>query len=484
MKFQENIIGFVFNDRISLIDFSKNPDLKPTTTVLNYLRGLNEFKGVKEGCAEGDCGACTVVIGELENGKIKYRAVDSCLLFLPMIHGKQLITVENLSRKGCDLNELHPVQKLMAENYGSQCGYCTPGFVMSLFALYKNHSNPSRKTVLDYLTGNLCRCTGYQPIIESAMKLSNHDRYDSFTKKQPYITELLNQLKQATETIEIITQKQKYFRPVSLQDALELRKDFKNAIIICGSTDIALRQTKKNELLEEILDLSGIDELKFFSEDNDNYIIGAGLPLEDLRLASENRINELSNLLNVFGSMQIRNLATLGGNAGTASPIGDTLPFLFASDAKIVLRSIDEEREIPVRKFIKGYRKTNINTNEIITSIKIPKNINDVLLKFYKVSKRKDLDISTVSAAFRLKTDKDRKILEIIIAFGGVAEYTKRALKTEEFLLNKKWDRKNVENAMKILYDEFTPISDARSGAEFRRVAAKNLLLKFYTETI
>lgn len=243
MNLQENVIAFVLDDKIKIIDFTKTPCLKPTTTVLNYLRSLHNHKGVKEGCSEGDCGACTVVLGEMNlEGKIKYTAVDSCLVFLPMIHGKQLVTVENLSPKTVNPDELHPVQKYMVNQFGSQCGYCTPGFIMSLFALYKNHKNPSRDVILDSLTGNLCRCTGYQPIIDAAREACKEGTEDRFTEKEPYIYELLEDIANATDTISVITDKQKYFRPISIQDALELRLEYPEAIIVNGSTDVALRQ--------------------------------------------------------------------------------------------------------------------------------------------------------------------------------------------------------------------------------------------------
>jgi xanthine dehydrogenase small subunit len=477
-----NTIKFLLDDNIVEIDFSKEKNLKPTTTVLNYLRSLSNHKGVKEGCAEGDCGACTVVLAERgQDRKLKYKAVDSCLIFLPMIHGKQLITVENLVQRKNEKVILHPVQEMLVNSFGSQCGYCTPGFIMSLFALYKNHNKPTREIIEDSLSGNLCRCTGYQSILEAAYNACNKNGVDHFSEKAEMTSKILKEIGKDKAVIKIDTEKQSYFRPFTLDDALMLRKNYKNATVINGATDVALKQTKKNELLSEIVDLSGVDELKIYDEEENGFYFGAGMSLEDVKALCEKKYSALYNILKVFGSLQIRNFATIGGNVGSASPIGDTLPVLFAYKAKVILQSSKNERELSIEDFIKGYRKTDLKPDELITSVFIPKLEKEVIIKSFKVSKRKDLDISTVSLASRLVLEKG-KVKEIILAFGGMAETPKRAGITEELLIGKEWNRKNIESAMKVLYVEFNPISDARASAEFRRVAAKNLLLKLFNE--
>jgi len=479
-----NTIKFVLDDNIAEIDFSKEKDLKPTTTVLNYLRSLGNHKGVKEGCAEGDCGACTVVIAEPgQNGNLNYKSVDSCLLFLPMIHGKQLITVENLSQRKNGNIILHPVQEMMVNSFGSQCGYCTPGFIMSLFALYKNHSKTTREIIEDSLSGNLCRCTGYQSILEAATEACKKNGEDHFSDNKEKTLELLRKISINKTAIMIDTEKQTYFRPLTLDDALMLKKDYSNAVLINGATDIALKQTKKNELLTEIIDLSGVDELKIYDAVDKGFYFGAGMSLENLKAICEKEFPALYNILKLFGSLQIRNLATIGGNVGSASPIGDTLPMLFAYKAKVIVQSSKNKREIDIEDFIKGYRKTDLKSDEIITSVFIPKPEKNVYVKSYKVSKRKDLDISTVSLACRLILEKDN-IKEILLAYGGMAETTKRAKKTEDYLLGKEWSRKTIEEAMKIVYDEFKPISDARSSEEFRKIISKNLLMKMFIEIL
>ncbi len=451
----------------------------PTTTVLNYLRNLPDHKGVKEGCAEGDCGACTVVLAEAgSGGKLDYKAVDSCLIFLPMIHGKQLITVESL--RGPD-GSLHPVQKAMVEEHGAQCGFCTPGIIMSMFALYKNHKNPSREVVEDALTGNLCRCTGYRPIIDAAMKACD-GKPDHFSGRESQIAGLLDKIPKHSLTIK--TGKQSYFRPATLPEALLLKAEHPKAVLVSGATDAALRVTKKHEIIPEIIDLSAVTELKEVSGGDDHLIIGAGLPLSEVHAVAGKVLPALNAMLSVYGSLQIRHMGTIGGSLGTASPIGDMLPVLMAYGGKIIMESIHGKRKVDFNAYLTGYRQTVRTDDEIITAVKIRKPGKETIVRSFKVSKRKDLDISTVSAGFRLTLDSQNIVRDIALVYGGMAEMTKHAVKTEEFLAGNKWERPVVEQAMAVLDNEFTPISDARSGADYRRIAAKNLLLKFWSETI
>ena len=474
-----SIVSFVLDGKVVEIDFRQEKVLCPTTTLLNYLRSLPDHKGTKEGCAEGDCGACTVVVAEPdENGKMAYTPIDSCLVFLPMIHRKWLITVENLSETQCGL---HPVQETMVQKFGAQCGYCTPGIIMSMFALYKSDFHPSREAIDDALTGNLCRCTGYRPIVEAAAEACVHNGLDRFTDEEGSVLEQLKKIHSGS--LAILTSQQKYFQPRTLSEAMLLKVDHPKAIFITGATDIALRVTKKHELIEEIIDLSAIADLNETIEDDEKIIIGAGVPLNRVLVRLNNNFPALRDILAVFGSPQIRNLATFGGNLGSASPIGDTLPVLMAYNAKVILESIHGKRKVELDVFVKGYRQTVRMPEEIITAVKIPKPKNGIIVKSYKVSKRKDLDISTVSGGFRLELDPKGEVKNIKLVYGGMAEMVKRAEKTEKFLTGKSWTRENVEAAMSLIDLEFRPISDARAGEEFRRVAARNLLLKFYTET-
>ena len=477
-------ITFILDNRLTEIDFSGSTPLKPTTTVLNYLRSLPGHKGVKEGCAEGDCGACTIVVAELDGrGGLAYKSLDSCLLFLPAIHGKHLITVENLAVKNGHKINLHPVQEAMVRTGGSQCGYCTPGIVMSLFALYKTHQNPSKEIIEGYLTGNLCRCTGYRPIVDAALEACKTPEPDHFSENEEEIIKILEQINEDKTSIEIAGCGQIYLKPFTLQETIRLKKEHQDALLVSGSTDIALLQTKKKIFLPKILDISAVDELKLIVEDHSKIAVGAGTSMEELLHFCETRLPALADILIVFGSLQIRNLATLGGNIASASPIGDMLPVLLALDTKIRLIAQGRQRELLLKDFLVGYRKTDIEPDEIIALIIISKPLKNEIVKTYKISKRKDLDISSVSACFRLKLDSLKKVTGLKIVFGGMAVTTRSAGKTEEFLKGLSWNRETVEKAMEILYDEFNPISDARADAESRRIMAKNLLMKFWYET-
>jgi len=473
-----NTVTFVLDNKIVNYGFPGTDSFTPTTTVLNYLRSQPDHKGVKEGCAEGDCGACTVVLGELDGGtRIRYRAVDSCLIFLPMLHGKQLITVEDLRSP---TGALHPVQQEMVDSFGSQCGFCTPGIIMSMFALYKNHQQPTREQIDDALTGNLCRCTGYQPIVEAAVRSCAQKCIDHFTEDESRISDLLRSIPH--ESLHLHTEHQRYFKPRSLGEAVSLKHQHQDALILNGATDIALRITKGHELIPKIIDLSDIDEMKEIRDTDVSVSIGAGVSLNDITVIAEQHFPALYELLKLFASQQIRNLATLGGNLGTASPVGDTIPLLMAYHAKVIVESLNGRREIDVNDFIRGYRTTALKSDELITSVIIPKTSNGAIIKFYKSSKRRDMDISTVSAGFRLVMKKNT-IDEIVLAYGGMADRTKRAVTAERFLVGKRWERGTVEDAMKMIHNDFKPISDVRGSAEFRTVLAKNLLLKFWSET-
>ena len=463
-------IRFVLNGRIATVECGTG--IPPTTTVLNYLRALPGHAGTKEGCAEGDCGACTVVLGEPSEEGVRYRAVDSCLLFLPMLHGKELITVEGV--RGPD-GSLHPVQQEMVEAYGSQCGFCTPGIVMSLYALQMTSISPGEPEIRRALAGNLCRCTGYAPIIEAAKRACAPGR-----RRGGGSHALLREIR--PESLDITAGGAHYRRPSTLVEAVEYRRLHPDALVVNGATDIALRVTKNHEVLPSVLDLSGIDELRGWSE-GEGITIGSGLPIEDLARLSREALPALAEALDVFASLQIRNLATVGGNLGTASPVGDLMPVLIAHEGVIVLRSSAGERRVPAAEFVTGYRRTALRRDELIAAVLIPPIPSAARLKSYKVSKRRDVDIAALSAGFRVELSKDGRVTKIILAYGGMADRVSRARRAEEHLMGGTWERPAVERAMQLIDTDFTPISDVRGSAAMRQIAARNLLLKFWADS-
>lgn len=478
-----NYIEFIMDNQTRRVPFNEKGNLKPSTTVLNFLRNIPGHLGVKEGCAEGDCGACTIVIASLNESKqIRYQTINSCLCFLPMLHGKMLITVENLAEQKNGKSILHPVQESMVETNGSQCGYCTPGIVMSLFGLYKNYHNPSREIIINALAGNLCRCTGYQSILMAAEKSCINQGKDHFTASEKSISAELERINNDFTPLVLEAERQLYIKVFTTDDALKFRAKYPSALIVSGATDVALRQNKKHEHFEIILDISAISEWSYFSEEPGRFRLGPATSMEFVRQSVKGKMNALYDMLTQFGSLQVRNAASIGGNIGSASPIGDSLPVLFAFKALVELTSIRGKRVLPIEQFITGYRQTVLGKDELISEIIIPKTEKKTIIRSYKISKRTDLDISIVSGAFRMELENNT-VSEIVLAYGGMAASTKRAEMTESYLDGKEWTEENVEAAMNILENEFSPISDARSEAEYRKLVCKNLLLKFYHDS-
>lgn len=468
-----NTIKFLWNHLPVEINFSAPDAPRPSTTVLNWLRQQYTGKGTKEGCAEGDCGACTIVAAwPDETGKMCYHAVNSCLIFLPWLHAKHLITVEGLAEG----EVLHPVQEALLTRHGTQCGFCTPGIVMSLFALHRSGLQPDERNITEAMSGNLCRCTGYEPIKESAQKVMTMNADDHFTRNEQSVMALL--IEWRTHTPHLDHPSQQYFRPTSTGEAAVLQQQHPDASRFCGGTDIALQQTKKFIIPTLLIDLSGIDELRQFSETDSHWSVGAAIPLEELHRLHRGTIPMFDDLLHVFASKQIRELATLGGNLGTASPIGDTWPVLMALGASVVLTGTLGNREIPINEFLTGYRTTQLKNDEVIASIIIPKpNINRHF-RYLKLSKRRQMDIATVSLALAVAVDSQEKVTDCIVAMGGMADRPKRATAVEKYLPGQPLTPERIEKASKLLADDFSPISDARASSAGRMVLAQNGLKK------
>ena len=464
-----NIIKFILNDRIQEIH---NPD--PNETILNYIRLRLKKTGTKEGCAEGGCGACTIVIGELKKNNIIYKAINSCIAFTPSLEGKQLLVIEDLILKD---GSLHPVQSAMVNYHGSQCGFCTPGFVMSLFSMYKNNNSYDEKTIEEFISGNLCRCTGYRPIIDAAKSL-NKDKSDQFKKNKRKIINLLKKIR--PKSISINNQNKKYFAPRTVNELKKIIKKYPNLNFFSGGTDMSLIVTKQKKDLDNIIYLNSIDELNYIKENYKYIEVGATTPLRQFELFIKKYYSDFNIILKRYGSVQIRNVATMAGNIATASPIGDSLPLLLSLDASIAVESFNKKTILPLKNFFISYRKTKLKKGQFISSIRIPifkKNI----FKAYKISKRIDDDISSVCASFNLEI-VNKKIKSIKIAYGGMAAIPKRAIYCEKVLLNSNFSEDIILKAQKCLEKDFQPINDMRASKDYRMEIAKNLLIKCFAE--
>ncbi len=465
-----NTIEFIYNNKIIKL---KNPD--PNKTILDFIRSDLKQKGTKEGCAEGGCGACTVVLGELKNNKIVYKSINSCISFLPIIDKKYLIVIENLSSKK---DELHPVQEAMVKFHGSQCGFCTPGFIMSMFAMYKNFSKFNNEIIDETLSGNLCRCTGYRPIIDAAKSLNSKNSFDHFKKNEKKIIKMLSKIKD--RDIEISYRNKKYFAPKSLANLKKLLIKNSDTKFLSGGTDLSLEVTKQRGEVKKIVSLSSVKELKFIKKTKKLIEVGSGISLYEFQNEIKSYYPDFHNILKRYGSVQIRNVGTLAGNIVTASPIGDSLPLLLSLDSRIKIQTSKSMKVIPLSEFFLSYRKTKLKKGEFLYSVEIPINRQNHF-KAYKISRRFDDDISSVCASFNFLIKKNI-ILKAKIAYGGMSEIPKRASKIEKALTNSVFSEDTFSRAKNLIDADFSPIDDMRASKDYRADVAKNLMMKFFYE--
>lgn len=450
----------------------------PTQTILQHLREDLGCTGTKEGCAEGDCGACTVVIGSLENGALQMKAVNSCIQFTPTLDGKALFSVEDLQQPD---GRLHPVQQALVECHGSQCGFCTPGFVMSLWGMYlkQEGGSPTRCQVDHALSGNLCRCTGYRPIIDAAMRMGElpHVEFD-----RAALAAQLESLKR--ETMATYSAGGQHFHaPRTIDELVEIRARKPGALLLAGSTDVGLWVTKQMRELGDIIYLGHVDALKNVLEADGMIDIGAGVTLEEAYEAlCRHYPGELSEMWRRFASLPIRNAGTLGGNVANGSPIGDSMPWLIAVGAQLVLRGPAGERSMPLEDFYLGYQKKDLQAGEFVLALRVPLPREGVRFRTYKLAKRFDQDISAVCAAFAFTFDGD-VIADARIAFGGMAATPKRASAAENALRGRRWTEEAASAAMAALAQDYQPLTDMRASSEYRMKAAQNLLRRFWYET-
>ena len=433
-------------------------------TLLDFIR-TRGLTGAKEGCAEGECGACAVLLVSADGTGSAYRVVNSCLLSVPQAAGHEIHTVEGL---GGD-SQLADAQQAMAAGGGSQCGYCTPGFVVSLFA---EHYRPGRKGPCDPLAmgGNLCRCTGYRPIRDAALALGP-------APAGPF----LDRLAQPAPRLEAVDVPG-FSRPSTLDDCFKTLERHPEAVLLAGGSDVGVESNLRHKRWPHVVSLEAIDELRELSEDDASVRIGAALPLADLERRWSGAPPVFADWFALFASPPIRNRATLGGNLVTASPIGDAAPLLLALDAIVHVAGRAGRRTIPIDRFFTGYRRAALQPDEIVTTIELPKPFPQHV-RFYKVAKRRLDDISTAAAAMALDRDDAGRVSRVRFAFGGVAATPLRAIDAERAAEGQAWSTATVERVQSALERTLTPISDARGSAEYRRQVASSLVEKFYEES-
>ena len=460
--------------------------LPPQTTLLEFLRDERRLTGTKEGCAEGDCGACTVVIAERKDGRVDWKPINACIRFLPSIDGRAVFTIESLKSQH---GELHPVQQALVDCHASQCGFCTPGFAMSLFGLYKTAPSPSRSDIDDALAGNLCRCTGYRPIVDAAKRMyalpppsgwrGNASRPDGDDDDVETALAAIAR----TRSLDYTHGGQRWSTPRNAAEVAQQCRARPDARIIAGMTDAALWVTKQHRMLDDIIYVGDAADLASIRETDDGIEIGCAVALTDAVSALNRRYPELVEVWQRFASVPIRNSATLCGNVANGSPIGDSMPALMALGAIVEVRSAAGMRSVPLDSFYPGFRQTALASGEFVAAIRIAPRPPGLVLAAYKVSKRYDQDISAVFACFALVIDADRVIKSARIGCGGVAATPIRAVKTERALVGSAWNADSVERAAMALSSEFTPIDDMRASAGYRRAVLGNLLRRCFHQT-
>jgi xanthine dehydrogenase small subunit len=449
----------------------------------DYLRRSCSLIGTKIVCSEGDCGACSVLIGRpaADESRLVYKPVDSCIQFLFQLDGTHIVTVEGLGGEA----DPSAVQQAMIDCHGSQCGFCTPGFVVAMTGLLEDREELDESAMRCGLTGNLCRCTGYTSIIDAGRKIdtSKHHRAEELYPSAPMLSEFAGRSREPIEvTAEWDEQQHLYMSPPSLDVALEMLAAHPDATLVAGATDIGVRVNKSLKIPGKIIDLNRVDELQGVSIENGELILGSRTSWTAIERVCEENVPAFHKIVSVFGAPQIRHVGTIGGNIANASPIADSLPFLHVMEAKVELRSSSGTRQININEFYKGYKKFDLQPGELIAKVRVPLPPEGEILRLYKVSRRRDLDISTFTAAIRIRLDGD-SIAEASIALGAVGPIVIRARKTEAFLCGRTLDEETMRQAGDVAVAEITPISDVRGAADYRFQLARNILLKFFHES-
>jgi xanthine dehydrogenase small subunit len=467
-------IRFLLNGRDVVM-----PNVGASQTLLDFLRIEQRLTGTKEGCAEGDCGACSVLVGRLSNGVLRYETINSCIRFMASLDGCHVVTIEYLAGPN---GRLHPVQQAMVEHHASQCGFCTPGFVMSLYALWMQVPHPSRQQIEVAVQGNLCRCTGYEPIINAALAVSDYGTpaSDHLTTERSAITARLEALRDGKRVVTGEGDDQAIL-PANLDDLAIILQEHPKATLVAGSTDVGLWVTKFLRPIGPAVFTAHLEELKTISLDKDRLSIGAGVTYSESQDAICDAFPHLKEYWDRIAGWQVRNMGTIGGNIANGSPIGDTPPVLIALGAEITLRCGTQTRTIRLEDFFIEYAKQDRETGDFIESIHIPRSQAGQLDAAYKISKRRDEDISSVAAGFSVIV-KNGVLMDCKIAFGGMAGTPKRAANAEAALCGAPWSEATFEAAGVALSEDFAPLTDWRASKEYRMLSARNLLRRFYLE--
>ncbi len=478
---KRQVVRFLLNDQEAKSCFPKATD-----SLLDWLRLDQGLCGSKEGCAEGDCGACTVLVGRINAaGELVYEAVNSCIRLMGSLNNCHVVTIEHLKNPDGSLN---PVQQAMLDFHGSQCGFCTPGIVMSLYALFLSDIEINEAGISRFLQGNLCRCTGYESIFKAALSLNDSretiQHNDHLTMQRKAVkAALLELVGTATpHDTSIQSHDDEVIIPQNLDELLEVLSRLENPVIVAGSTDAGLWVTKQMRNIAPAVFINQIAELQAIEDTEEGITIGAGVTYSEAAPVMLRHFPELKNFWFRIAGEQVRNMGTIGGNIANGSPIGDTPPALIPLNARLELRSKGHSRTIPLEEFFIEYGKQDRADNEIVASVFVPRKHTDDLYRVYKISKRFDEDISALCGGFRIRLSGDR-VSDAAIAFGGMAAIPKRALAVEQALVGKPWTMETVEFAMEGFGEDFSPLSDWRASADYRLMVARNLLKRFWLET-
>ncbi|WP_160008357.1 xanthine dehydrogenase small subunit [Rhizobium sp. 18055] len=457
-------------------------NVRPTETLLDFLRLKRRLTGTKEGCAEGDCGACTVLVGRLIDGKLHYESVNACIRFVGSLNATHVVTVEHLASKD---GTLHPVQQAMVDCHGSQCGFCTPGFVMSLYGLWLANSNPGRPEIEKALQGNLCRCTGYEPIVKAAEQVSRTRPSALFDPLERTRSEVVARLwaMQPSSTISITSGDERLLIPGSEEALARILADEPNATVVAGSTDVGLWVTKQMRALNPVVFINHLSELQTITAGEGGFTIGAGVTYTRAFETIAGKVPTLGRLIDRIGGEQVRNMGTIGGNIANGSPIGDSPPPLIALGATVKLRSTQGTRMLRLEDYFIDYGKQDRRPGEFVEGLFVPYPAEDTKFAVYKITKRRDEDITAVLGAFYLTLDEQGDVNDIRIAFGGMAGTPKRARAVESELLGRPWTEATIKAARDAFDVDYQPLNDWRATAEYRQLTAKNLLTRFYLET-